>query len=159
VAAKQKGRPAARAPHRQSFRLAGLGTALVGAALLAAPVLSFLRDVEREKSLLPAQGTVIEVRQRSHGAQSRDVVTVRFTTASGQAVRFERAYAEGATSRPAKGDTVTVLYDPERPTKAEIQDTSRIGHALVGAVGAGFLLVGLASLTWTFRQRARADRA
>jgi hypothetical protein len=157
MAARGRSRPTAAVPPTRSFRLAGLGTAVVGAALVVGSAFFYLRDVEREKALVPAQGTVIEQRERSHGTETRVVVTVRFTTAAGQTVRFERTYGERETPRPAKGETLTVLYDPERPTRAEIQDSGRIGLALVAAVGAGFLGMGIASLTWTFRHRGRTN--
>jgi hypothetical protein len=135
------------------MRLAGLGTAVVGAAILLGAFFSYRRDVEREKALVPAQGTVVDQRDRSYGADKRVVLTIRFTTASGDAVRFERSYGARVTPRPAKGDTVTVLYDPARPEKAEVQDTSRTGLALFAALGGGFFLFGLSTLRWTFQQR------
>jgi hypothetical protein len=134
---------------RKTMRLAGLGTALVGAALLLGAFFSYRRDVEREKALVAAPGTVVEQRERAHGSESRIVLTIRFTTASGDAVRFERSYGAHETPRPARGDTVTVLYDPARPGKAEIEDTSRLGLAVVGAVGGGLFLLGVGLLRWT----------
>jgi hypothetical protein len=138
---------------KKAMRLAGLGTAIVGAALLLGAFFSYRRDVAREEALVAAQGTVIEQRDRAYDGKRRVVVTVRFTTAGGDAVRFEKDYAADATSRPAKGDTVTVLYDPARPGKAEIQDPSRLGLALLAALGGGFFLFGVAMLRWTFQQR------
>jgi hypothetical protein len=135
------------------MRLAGLGTAVVGAAILLGAFFSYRRDVAREKALVPAQGTVVDQRDRSYGADKRVVLTIRFTTASGDAVRFERSYGARETPRPAKGDTVTVLYDPARPGTAEVQDTSRMGLALLAALGGGFFLFGLAMLRWTIQQR------
>ena len=138
---------------KKAMRLAGLGTALVGAAILLGAFFSYRRDVAREEALVPAQGTVVEQRDRTYDGKRRVVVTVRFTTAAGEAVRFEKDYPADATARPAKGDSVTVLYDPRRPGKAEIQDTSRTGLALFAALGGGFFLFGLAMLRFTFGQR------
>lgn len=137
----------------KAMRLAGLGTAIVGAAILLGAFSSYRRDVAREAALVPAQGMVVDQRERSYGTDRRVVLTIRFTTPSGDAVRFERSYSARETPRPAKGDTVTVLYDPQRPGKAEVQDASRLGLALVAALGGGFLLFGLATLRWTIRQR------
>lgn len=143
----------ASADPKKAMRLAGLGTAIVGAAILLGAFFSYRRDVAREAALVPAQGTVVDQRERSHGSDRRVVLTIRFTTASGDAVRFERSYSARETPRPARGDTVTVLYDPQRPGKAEIQDTGRLGLALFAALGGGLFLFGVATLRWTIQQR------
>jgi hypothetical protein len=142
----------------RALRFAGLGVALVGALILVATVLFHRREVERERSLVPAQGTVVEQRDRNVGSARRVVLTIRFTTAAGETVRFESSYGARTTPRPAMGDTVTVLYDPRKPTQAEVQDTSRLGLALVGAVGVGFLLMGSTLLFRAFRPRAAMRR-
>ncbi len=146
------------AESKKAMRLAGLGTAFVGAAILLGAFFSYRRDVAREEALVPAQGTVVEQRDRAYDGGRRVVVTVRFTTAAGEAVRFERDYPAHATSRPAKGDAVTVLYDPRRPGKAEIRDTSRTALALFAALGGGFFLFGLALLRWTIGQGGLSAR-
>jgi len=140
------------------FFFAGLGAALVGAVVLAGLVLVHARDVVRQKALVPATGVVVEQRNESYGTRSRVVLTIRFTTAAGRRVDFQRTYDSTATTRPAKGDAVTVLYDPADPTRSEIQDGNWVGYALVGAVGTGFLLTGLALVTRTLAARRRGRR-
>jgi membrane protein implicated in regulation of membrane protease activity len=150
-----RGREQPPSPADRPLLFAGVGAAFIGALLLAGLAIFSVRDAARRRELLPAQGTVLEQRNQSYGAESRVVVTVRFQTASGQLVHFDQRYAAGDTTRPAKGDTVRVLYEPGNPGKAEIDGGGVVGQALVGAVGVGFLLMGLAVLGRVFAERRR----
>lgn len=143
---------------RRPFLLVGLGVALVGALLLAGIGYLYSREVQRQQRLIPAQGTVIEQREQSYGTHRRVVLTVRFTTAAGEMVRFQRTYESGDTTRPAKGDPVNVLYDPAHATHAEIQDGSWVFHALAAAVGVGFLLFGTLLTVRTLRGSSAVGR-
>jgi hypothetical protein len=137
------------------FLYGGLGTALIGALVLAGVLLFSSREVARQKALVPAVGAVVAQQSQNSGTQSRVQLTVRFTTAAGRLVDFPVVYGSKATTRPAKGDAVTVLYNPADPTKAELQGSNLLGYTLAGAVGLGFLLMGLTILVRTVRDWRR----
>jgi hypothetical protein len=144
------------------FLYAGIGAALIGALVLAGALWFHSKDVGRQAALLPAAGTVVEQESQNSGTQSRVLLTVRYFTASGQALEFKLRYDSKTTNRPAKGDAVRVLYDPGDPTKAELQDSGLLGYALVAAVGLGFLLMGLTLLVKTildWRRKVAAQAA
>lgn len=142
------------------MRFAGLGATLIGALLLCGLVVFSLRESQRRKDLVPAQGTVSEERSQGFGSELRVVLTIRFTTAAGQVVHVDRRYRVNET-RPAKGAAVSVLYEPANPAQAELEGADTLGRALVGAVGVGFLLVGIVVLGRSFaaqRRRVRPGR-
>jgi len=152
----QRGEEPAATPADRPLLFAGVGAVLIGALMLAGLVVFSVRDAARRRELVPAQGTVTDQRSQSYGTQSRVVVTVRFKTASDQLVHFDQRYAVGDTTRPVKGDAVRVLYEPGNPGKAEIDGGGGVvGQALVGAVGLGFLAMGLAVLGRVFAERRR----
>jgi hypothetical protein len=139
-----------------TFLYGGLGAALIGALVLSGAIYFNSTEVERQKTLVPAAGTVVDQQEQSYGTRSRVLLTVRFTTATGRTVDLQHVYDSKAT-RPAKGDAVSVLYDPADPARAELQDSGLLGYALVGAVGLAFLLVGLTLVVNAIRQwRQRA---
>jgi hypothetical protein len=145
------------------FFYGGLGAALIGALVLAGVLLFSSRDVARRKALVPAAGTVVAQQSQNSGTRSRVLLTVRFTSAAGRTVDFPVVYDSKTTTRPASGDAVTVLYDPADPTKAELQESNLLGYALAGAVGLGFLLMGLTILArsiyeWRGRRSAPGPR-
>ena len=142
----------------RAFLLGGLGAAAVGVIVLVITGLLYRRDVDHQRSLTPTQGMVVEQRDQSSGTRTRVILTVRFTTVQGELIDVERTYESGDTMRPAKGDSVTVLYDPIDPRRAEIQGRTSVLFALVAAVGVGFVGVGGALASRTLREWRQVRR-
>jgi ABC-type Na+ efflux pump permease subunit len=156
----RKGKTGAAPSPDPVFLYGGLGATLIGAVVLAGVLFFNSKDVARQKALVPAVGAVVAQQSQNSGTQSRVVLTVRFTSAAGRTVDFPVVYGSKTTTRPAKGDAVAVLYDPADPTKAELQASNLLGYALSGAVGLGFLLMGLTIVVRTIREwRRRTARA
>jgi hypothetical protein len=117
----------------------------------------FLADAER------TTGTVVEVVERTQTREDDqgNVHTSRLWhpivsfTADGQTVEFE---SDQGSRSPAYdvGDSVTVAYDPERPSGARIvNDRLQRDPLMFGAIGAAFLAGGgIARVVgWTRRRR------
>ncbi len=137
------------------FLYGGLGAALIGALVLAGVLWLSSRDVARQQAFVPAVGVVVAQQSQNYGTQSRVLLTVRFTSAAGRTIDVPVVYDSKTTTRPASGDAVTVLYDPADPTKAELQGSNLLGYVLAGAVGLGFLLIGLTILARSIREWRR----
>ncbi|GAA1302173.1 hypothetical protein Psi02_48860 [Planotetraspora silvatica] len=109
----------------------GVVTALVGGGL-GIGARRFRRRAER------VEGEVVRLRpSRSRNGRIVYHPTVRFTTVYGQRVEAESPL--GGTPPPAMpGDRVPVLYDPARPTRVRIDDTTNNGFR------AGMIFLGTA---------------
>lgn len=97
-----------------------------------------------------APGTISELRWETHGRHGHETrmafPIVRFTPAGGQAVEVRTS--QGRAPAPArKGQAVTVLYDPEDPSRALVEDLLGQGRAIglgMAVFGVLIALVGVA---------------
>ena len=92
-----------------------------------------------------ATGTVVDLVKRVFTARSGGVYcpVVEFTTAAGQAVRFESQFGTMPATHQV-GQTVAVQYELADPQKAEVDSsTSRwlVPGCMIG-MGLGFLVLG-----------------
>ena len=121
------------------FTLGGIALAIYG-------IRSYRAGARFEQRALRAPGVVIDL-HTSHGANSGaiDFPVVRFEAAGRE---LETRVMYGSRPAPAKvGEHVTVLYDPENPTRAVLPGMFGSGRALAGiliAVGFAIALLGLA---------------
>ena len=116
---------------------------LLGAAYLYFDTRAWLkRSVE-------AQGSVIEmvpVRDRETGSLTFAPL-IRFQTTDGKTVEFQSTFQSNPPAYTA-GQTVPVLYDPDRPNSAAIASLFSIWGVtiILSAVGAIFLVVGIGAI-------------
>jgi hypothetical protein len=105
-----------------------------------------------------AQGTVIELVESRSNNSSVYYPRVSFSTARGERVAF-RASVGSNPPQYTKGETVEVLYLPERPYDAKINGALSLwfGPALVGSMGAVFFLIGAGIFIYTVRTRRLDD--
>jgi hypothetical protein len=117
----------------------------IGAVFIAIGVGMRWQSHRFAHSAARAQGEVIDLVQR-WGRYATDTLqssrlhpVVRYRTASGQVVQFESALGT-QPSLWRRGQTVTVLYDPAHPERAEI-DTRARGVLQLAFIGLGGCLV------------------
>jgi len=136
------------------FGVAGVILLCVCAALTAS-TMSFLASAER------TDGTVIELTERVTRTRTSDgfrststtyVPTVEYTV-HGHTYRFESSTGSNPPAW-AEGDTVTVAYDPQNQSDAEIDSFwwSYLGPVVTGVLGVVFTPLGV--LLWR-RSRGR----
>lgn len=126
---------------------------VVGSALAYAGIRQRLALRRFRRRAGRAAGTVTEVHSRWVGMRYEDrsllhFPVVRFTLPDGHEVETE--VVSGSNPAPARtGETVTVLYDPRRPTRARIDgfwaDGTLVTAGLV-VMGGLFAAIGLAGL-------------
>jgi hypothetical protein len=83
---------------------------------------------------------------------------VRFQTADGRTIEFQSSLRTNPPAYSA-GDTVTVLYDPARPSSAAIASTFGLwfAPAIVGFIGVVFTAVGVIAAVVRRRWTKPAD--
>ena len=130
-------------------QLIGIIFAIVGAALLVIGVVVFSRTRRFLATAVSAQGTVLEMIQRTSKDREGAVSTVwaprvRFS-ASGQTIEFESKVGS-SPPRYKEGDTLEVKYDPQDPNNARVAAGSSMWlvPVLLGGIGVVFLILGLA---------------
>ena len=101
------------------------------------------------KRSVEAQGSVIEmvpVRDRETGSLTFAPL-IRFQTTDGKTVEFQSTFQSNPPAYTA-GQTVPVLYDPDRPNSAAIASLFSIWGVtiILSAVGAIFLVVGIGAI-------------
>jgi hypothetical protein len=116
----------------KALMFTGIGVAIMLASVAwAVSVWGFAADASS------AQGIVTRLNAGASHPQ------VRFTTAAGEVIEYPQ---NGWISGYQVGDQITVLYDPQRPTKAVVNTFGALwGFTLLGfTMGAAF--VGMAQL-------------
>lgn len=90
-----------------------------GGMFLGFGVLLLLLDQSFARQALPAEGTVVEIRETPQGnADSRTwVPVIEFETAAGRRVRIDGPSTESPVSR---GEHVAVLYMSQHPERARV---------------------------------------
>jgi hypothetical protein len=101
------------------------------------------------KRSVEAQGSVIEmvaVRDRETGSLTFAPL-IRFQTTDGKMVEFRSTFQSNPPAYTV-GQTVPVLYDPDRPNSAAIVSLFSIWGVtiILSAVGAIFLVVGIGAI-------------
>lgn len=117
----------------------------LGAVLLVAGLVVFLRTRSFLATAATTQGTVVGYQQRR---SSKGRVTykpmVRYTTATGSVVEFTDSVS---SSPPAyeEGALVPVRYDANNPSKARLDSGFRLWllPALLSGIGLAFLVIGV----------------
>ncbi|MCM3872118.1 MAG: DUF3592 domain-containing protein [Pyrinomonadaceae bacterium] len=118
---------------------------LIGLAVLIYGAVSAVRQSRELARQVGATGTVVDLVKRVFNPGSSGVYcpVVEFTTASGQAVRFESQFGTMPATHQV-GQTVAVRYEVADPHKAEVD--SATSHWFVPgctiAMGLGFLVLG-----------------
>lgn len=132
----------------------GLLFAAIGALLLGISGVSFLADQRTQGTAERAQGVVVRLAARRGGDGTAYVPVVAWTDASGT----RHVLTSNTGSNPAsfeRGEQVTVLYDPARPSKATIDSFGQrfTGILIFAGIGAVFGLIGGPLLYLYLRRR------
>lgn len=127
----------------------GIVFAVVGVVLLAIGVKIYLSTKKFLATAVGAQGTVIEMVERTRRDREGDVSTmwapkVRFEVA-GKPIEFESSIG-ASPPRYKEGQTIDVKYDPQDPNNAKVASGSSYwtGPIILGGLGVIFTIVGLA---------------
>ena len=125
--------------------LIGLLFVLIGLAVLIYGAVSAVRQSRELARQVGASGTVVDLVKRVINPGSGGVYcpVVEFTTATGQAVRFESQFGTMPATHQV-GQTVAVRYEVADPQKAEVDSaTSRwLVPGCTMGMGLGFLVLG-----------------
>ena len=105
----------------EAFLFGSVIAGLIAVACFIGFLVAVVRQFRRRKGSARAVGTVVGLEKRVFTAGSSGVYcpVVEFTPPGGGTVRFESAFGTMPASNKA-GDSVTVLYDPAAPEKAEV---------------------------------------
>jgi hypothetical protein len=125
--------------------LIGLLFVLIGLAILIGGAVSAVKQSRELARQVGATGTVVDLVKRVFNPRSGGVYcpVVEFTTAAGQAVRFESQFGTMPATHQV-GQVVAVRYEAADPQKAEVDSaTSRwlVPGCMIG-MGLGFLILG-----------------
>lgn len=126
--------------------LVGVLFVLIGIAVLISGAVAAVKQSRKTARGVGATGTVVDLVSRVFNPGSAGVhcPVVDFTTATGQAVRFESQFGTMPASHRV-GQSIAVRYDPADPHKAEV-DSATANWFVPGctiAMGLLFLLMGL----------------
>ena len=117
----------------------------LGAVLLIAGLVVFLRTRTFLATAATAQGTVVGYQQRrsSQGSVTYAPI-VRFTTARGSVEEFTDSVSSSSPPHH-EGAAVSVRYDANKPSNARLDSGFRLwlAPALLGGIGLAFLVVGV----------------
>jgi hypothetical protein len=131
--------------------LAGLLLFVIGVAIAGSTVVSELRERERRRVWLKADGAIVDIFPGPPGGAPRPVVT--FTTPEGERIRFTSTARTGWRA-PAVGDPVAVIYPIGLPTEARIDPIGLRRLRTAVAAAAGLLLTVLGGyVAWYARRR------
>lgn len=111
---------------------------LVGAGLILAGVVLYERTEAFIERAWPTPGVVVGF-ERAQGDDAESAPVVRFETTKGEERRF-RADLYVAWRDYGMGDTVPVLYDPEQPADARVDDSLLLWVGPSVAVAFGLIL-------------------
>lgn len=121
----------------------------VGVLMLAGAIMLQVDRVAEQAGMTRTTGTVVDI---SHGCPS-----VEFSASNGETLGFDSSLC----SRPpayARGESLTVLYDPQYPDRAQIDSFTENWFAslVLGGIGAVFLLIGSALVVPPLLAKRRA---
>ena len=130
--------------------LLGLFFFLLGSAFVRMGVRGRGVSREFERVAQRAQGEVTDIRYERVGppgdSSSHRIPVLRFTLPDGRVVETEGRMGTSAVT-VRTGQRVTVLYDPEQPTRARVEGQfgggAALAHGCGASIGALFAVVGL----------------
>jgi hypothetical protein len=116
----------------------------MGLAFLVAALFTYNKTNEFVSGAVGTEGTVASIQNADTSEGPVQRTTVRFDTLDGSVIRFTSDTQRGSDP-PKQGDKVSVLYRPEEPGNARIEDFAALwGRAMIlGVVGVGVLAMGL----------------
>lgn len=125
--------------------LIGLFFVLIGLAVLIGGAFSAVKQSRALARQVAGTGTVVDLVKRVINPGSGGVYcpVVEFTTAAGQAVRFESQFGTMPATHHV-GQTIAVRYEVSDPQKAEVDSTTSrwlVPGCMIG-MGLGFLVLG-----------------
>jgi len=135
---------------------------LLGLGMLGGGFYAYWQEKQFDKIAVSTSGTVIDFAQRrgyvrnNQDSRSRAVIyyhpVVQFTDQQGKSQEFNTS--EGSTSpKYRRGDKVTVLYEPDNPEFAVIDDWGRyLITMILGGIGVVFTLFGI--LFWWLAKKS-----
>ena len=103
-----------------------------------------------EKQGLETQGTVVALQENSDSDGSTYAPVVQFKTSSGQSIEFVSSYSSSPPSYDV-GETVIVVYPPEKPEEAIIKGDGQLLHIIFMLLGGIVAAVGFYLLFSTLR--------
>ena len=112
---------------------------LIGVGLLLFAFFLYNRTEAFVERAWPAPGVVVGY-ERGEGDEGQTAPVVRFETTRGEEQRF-RADLYVAWRDYATGETVPVLYDPQRPTDARVDDSLLLWVGPLVSAAFGLILV------------------
>ncbi|HLG41760.1 MAG TPA: DUF3592 domain-containing protein [Planctomycetota bacterium] len=124
---------------------------LMGSAALLFSIIQIVRRCRFVGRALRAPGRVVEMQitQESSLQDRAGFVTmyrpiIKFETAKGETVKFE-SKVKSSSEKVAGGRPLIVLYDPDRPTDADVDSFLHLWffEILMGVLGGVFLAIGL----------------
>lgn len=127
---------------------------LVGLGMLAGCFFSWRSTAEFTAHAVHAEGTVADQAYRSSSKGGTYSPVVEFTDQQGQKIHFTGSIGSSSPAY-ARGDKVSVLYDPANPEHAHIDSFMEnwFGPLLLGGLGSVFSLAGGGMLVFQVRQR------
>lgn len=133
---------------------------LVGIGLIIGACVAYVQQREFLRQSLPGVGTVVDHEER----RSRDSKTGRVSVSYAPVVEFKTSngvihrFTSSVSSNPPDqqvGETVNVVYSPQNPEKAEVNNfiSLWIGPVICGGLGIVFAPVGISLLTFGLKRR------
>lgn len=129
------------------MKLIGSIFLLIGMGLLIGSFFAYQNSSSFLDAAIKTEGTVIElIASRSKNSTTYKPL-VQFTSQTGEVIEFTSPSGSSPPSY-AKGEKVEILYLPEQPQKAEINDFFSLWGvvAIVGGLGGIFFLIGAGML-------------
>lgn len=138
----------------KSLRLFGYIFAGIGGFLMAIALAGIISDQNSAAKAIKAEGTVVGLRAMSGGSGGTTYAPiVAWTDRNGTAHRL--VSSAGSSDPFDRGETVTVLYDPEAPGRARIDTFGQrfTGILIFGGIGVVFCAIGLPLLYFYWRRQ------
>jgi hypothetical protein len=130
--------------HPLGATIAGVLLFAIGVAIAAGTYESAWKERERRQQLLKAEGTVVAV----VGGTNAGRPVVAFATASGERLSF----TDRRSATYALGERVTVLYPPENPIAAIIDDGGGRAKTMLPTMAGLLVAVFGAYVAWAGRR-------
>ena len=127
-----------------SPRVGGIIVILFGVVFLIVSYLGFRQSLHLQQVGLKTNGSVIDYQQQTSSQSGGTTYTyypvIRFTDKNGQPQQFTSA--SGSSSKKYFiGANVQILYDPNKPSDAEINGPAASPLMPIGAAGISFILI------------------
>jgi hypothetical protein len=118
--------------------------AVVGLALIIGGVFWGIRRYSLLRRGLRAEGTVVEQLVKDSAEQSTFYYPiVEFKTQGGETVRFRGGAGNAGGPQIQTGTTVDILYDPSKPSEAQINSFVQYWLGPLGVTVMGLFIIGM----------------